>query len=342
MPLDWSPFVEFVRQPTRFVLLTHVRPDGDALGSQFGMADLLEQLGKQPRIVIGSRFPDRYHFMDPDKRIQRFGPGNDCFAWAEAVIVLDTGVWGQLGECGKAMQERAVPKIVIDHHLTQDDLGAIRLVDTTAEATGRLVAEAFDAVGKTPAPFAANSLFIALAMDTGWFHHANMRADTFTLAARLVEAGADPHEAFEQLYERNSLARTRLLGRILDRMQTVAEGKVAFSEVYLSDYPATGAVPADTEDFVQHTRAIAGVEVGILLIEQLDGSVKVSFRSRDQVNVAQVAATFGGGGHARASGATIPGPIAAAREKALAAVQHALTTPRAESLPTLRPSPSAG
>src|SRR5262245_61817875 len=128
MPLDWSPFVEFIREPTRFVLLTHVRPDGDALGSQFGMADLLEQLGKQPRIVIGSRFPDRYHFMDPEKRIQRFGPGNDCFAWSEAVIVLDTGVWGQLGECGKAMHERAVPKLVIDHHLTQDDLGAIRQI----------------------------------------------------------------------------------------------------------------------------------------------------------------------------------------------------------------------
>src|SRR5262249_3602778 len=259
-----------------------------------------------------------------------------------AVIVLDTGVWGQLGECGKAMHERAVPKLVIDHHLTQDDLGAIRLIDTTAEATGRLVAEAFDAFGKTPSPFAANSLFIALAMDTGWVHHANMRAGTFIVAARLVAAGPDRDEAFEQVYERNSLARTRLLGRILDRMQTVADGKVAFSEVYLSDFPATGAVPADTEDFVQHTRAIAGVEVGILLIEQLDGSVKVSFRSRDQVNVAQVAATFGGGGHARASGATIPGPIAAARDKALAAVQQALTRPPGELLPTPPPSRSAG
>src|SRR5262249_56738288 len=120
-----------------------------------------------------------------------------------AVIVLDTGVWGQLGECGKAMHERAVPKLVIDHHLTQDDLGAIRLIDTTAEATGRLVAEAFDAFGKTPSPFAAHSLFIALAMDTGWFHHANIPADTFTLAARLVPAAARSPRSPEQIFRRH-------------------------------------------------------------------------------------------------------------------------------------------
>src|SRR5262249_45333760 len=137
MPLDWTPFIDFVRKPTRFVLLTHVRPDGDALGSQFGMADLLEQLGKSARLVIASRFPERYHFMDPDKRIERYPPANDCFDWAEAFIVLDTGAWSQLSECGTAMQARDVPKFVIDHHLTQDELGATRHVDVSAEATGR-------------------------------------------------------------------------------------------------------------------------------------------------------------------------------------------------------------
>jgi len=324
MPLDWTPFVEFTRVPTRFVLLTHVRPDGDALGSQMGMADLLGQLGKSARMVIGSRFPDRYQFMDPDKRVERYNASNDCFDWAEAVIVLDTGAWSQLGDCGTAMAPRRLPKFVIDHHLTQDDLGATRHVDATAEATGRLVAEAFETFGKTPSPWAASALFVALAMDTGWFHHASMRADTFALAARLVDAGAHPHDLFELLYERNTLGRTRLMGRVLERMQVAHDGKLAYSEVYLSDYPATGAMPPDTEDFVQHTRAITGVEVGVLLIEQVDGSVKVSFRSRELVNVAQVAAQFGGGGHARASGATMPGPIAVAREAALAAVEKAL------------------
>jgi phosphoesterase RecJ-like protein len=329
MPLDWAPFVDFTKQPTRFLLLTHVRPDGDALGSQIGMADLLAQLGKSARIMIGSRFPDRYLFMDPNKRVERYASGTDAYTWAEAIIILDTGAWNQLGECGTAMQKRGLPRFVVDHHLTQDDLGAIRHVDATAEATARLVYEAFEALGKSPSREAAEAIFIGLAMDTGWFHHSSTRGPTFVLADKLVRAGAVPERIYEQLYERNSLGRMRLLGRVLERMQVVSEGRVVVTEVYLSDFPATGSVPADTEDFVQQTRAIADVEVGIFLIEQVGGEVKVSFRSRDKVNVATLAQQFGGGGHARASGATIPGPIASARATAIAAVERALEASKA-------------
>jgi bifunctional oligoribonuclease and PAP phosphatase NrnA len=328
MALDWQPFVDFIRSQGRFLLLTHVRPDGDALGSQLAMANLLEQLGKQARVVIGSRFPERYHFMDPGNRIEKYVNSSDCFEKSDAIIVLDTGTWNQLGDCGTAMKKRAVPKFVIDHHLTQDDLDAIRHVDVQAEATGRLVYEAFEKLGKTPSPEAATAMFIAVAMDTGWFRHSNMRPDTFALAEKLMIAGAKPESIFEQLYERNSLGRMRLNGRILDRLRLVHDGKIACTEVYLSDYAETGSVPADTEDFVQQTRTIAGVEVGLLLIEQMDGQIKVSFRSREKVNVAELAKNYGGGGHARAAGATVPGPIAAARDAMIAAVAEALNRPR--------------
>lgn len=324
MPLDWTPFVNFVRPHSRFLLLTHVRPDGDALGSQLAMANLLEQLGKQARVVIGSRFPDRYGFMDPAKRIERYTSQSDCYSWADAIVVLDTGTWNQLGECGPPMQQKQVPKFVIDHHLTQDDLGATRHVDIQSEATGRLVYEAFEAHGKMPPADAATAMFIAVAMDTGWFRHSNMRADTFALAEKLMLAGAKPEWIFEQLYERNSLGRMRLNGRVFERMTLELNNRVCCTEVYLKDYPETGSVPADTEDFVQYTRAIADVEVGLMFIEQVDGRVKVSFRSRETVNVADVAKGFGGGGHARAAGATVAGPIAAARKVVLAAVAAAL------------------
>lgn len=328
MALDWQPFVDFVRPHGRFLLLTHVRPDGDALGSQLAMANLLEQLGKQARIVIGSRFPERYHFMDPGNRIEKYASGSDCFDQADAIIVLDTGTWNQLGDCGSAMKKRAVPKFVIDHHLTQDELDALRHVDVQSEATGRLVYEAFEKFGKTPTPEAATSMFIAVAMDTGWFRHSNMRPDTFALAEKLMVAGAQPEWIYEQLYERNTLGRMRLNGRILERLQLAHGGKIAYTEVYLRDYPETGSVPADTEDFVQQTRTIADVEVGLMLIEQVDGQVKVSFRSREKVNVAELAKKYGGGGHARAAGATVPGPIAKARDAMIAAVAAALDRPR--------------
>ncbi len=292
------------------------------------MGDLLKQLGKQARIVIGSRFPERYHFMDPDKRVERHTTASDAFAKADAIIVLDTGTWSQLGDCGTPLKQRAVPKFVIDHHLTQDDLDAIRHVDVKSEATGRLVYEAFEAFGETPSPPAATSMFVAVAMDTGWFRHSNMRADTFALAEKLMIAGAKPEWIYEQLYERNTLGRMRLNGRILERLRLVQDGKVAYTEVHISDYPETGSVPADTEDFVQQTRSIADVEVGLMFIEQMDGQVKVSFRSRDKVNVAELAKKLGGGGHARAAGATAAGPIAKARDTVLAAVAEALEAPQ--------------
>src|SRR5262245_25349411 len=165
MPLNWSPFVDFAHKHSQFLLLTHVRPDGDALGSQLGMADALTQIGKSARMVIGSSFPERYRFMDPDRKIERYSNTTDAFRWADAIIVLDTGTWNQLGECGGPLKERDVPKYVIDHHMTQDELGATRLVDVTAEATGRLVWDVFQALGKTPSPSAASSLYTALAMD---------------------------------------------------------------------------------------------------------------------------------------------------------------------------------
>jgi phosphoesterase RecJ-like protein len=320
MPLDWSPFLDLVRRHDRFLLLTHVRPDADALGSQIGMADLLRQLGKSPRIVIGSTFPERYRFLDPDRGIERFAPGSDSFTTANAILILDTGTWGQLGDCGPPLRESSVPKLVIDHHATQNDLGGSRIVDVSAEATGRLVCSAFDLMQKTPSPAASEALFAALAMDTGWFRHSSTDSDTFDLAAKLTGWGANPTRIFDELYERNSLARMRLQGRMLDRITLAHGGRVAYSEIFLKDFPETGAHPLDTEDFVQLLRSLEGVEVGVLLIEQLNGEVKVSFRSRGKVDVSKVAERFGGGGHRPAAGATLPGPIADARAKVLDAL----------------------
>jgi len=320
MTLDWKPLVDLVRSHQRFLLLTHIRPDGDALGSQLALADALEQCGKTVRVVIGSRMPDRYQFMDAGNRIERFSTQSDCFRTAEAIIILDTGTWNQLGDCGSPLQQTQVPKLVIDHHRTQDDLSAVRLVDATAEATGRLIWDAFQALEKTPSANAATMLFIALAMDTGWFHHSSTGPETFALAERLTRLGAEPVKIFEQLYERNTLGRMRLQGRMLDRLALHFNAQVAVSEIYLKDYPETGSRPPDTEDFVQLTRAITDVELGVLLIEQLDGRIKVSFRSREKVDASNLAEQFGGGGHVRAAGATLPGPMSAARQQVLDAV----------------------
>jgi phosphoesterase RecJ-like protein len=320
MPLDWTPFVKFAQQGRRFLLTTHVRPDADGLGSQLALAEALTQLGKECRLVIASAWPPRYNFLDSDRRIERFTPPGEAWRDADAAVVLDTGTWNQLGDFGPFLRSLDVPKVVIDHHISQDDLGALRLVDTTAEATGRLVHEAIRALGVPLSATMASRLFTALAMDTGWFRHANTTPATFTLAAELEAAGAAPTALYELLFEQNSLARLKLMGLVLDRLQVTKDGRIAYTVLMRDDYAATGAVPQDSEDLVNFTRSVAGVEVGLFFMEQPRGGVKVSFRSRS-LDVAHLAERFGGGGHRLAAGATLPQPL----DEACAAVLEATT-----------------
>lgn len=323
MPVDWSPFVALVEKQSRFLLTTHVRPDGDGLGSMIALAEVLRGRGKHVDMVVASVLPGRYDFLVQGD-VKRFDlPGED-YRSADAVVVLDTGTWNQLGDFGDFMKKLSVPKAVIDHHITQDGLEATPFVDTTAEATGRLVFEALDALGVDPLPErSANALFIALAMDTGWFRHGNTTDKTFALAQRLVRDGARPDQLFDKLFEQNTVPRLKLMGLVLDRLQVTADGKVAYTEIQRDDYANTGALPSDSEDLINYTRSVIGVEVGLLFMEQPAGGVKVSFRART-ANVAQVAEQFGGGGHRLASGAIVQAPLAEVKTRVLTAVQQAL------------------
>src|SRR5688572_26079518 len=121
MPIDWSPLVDLIQRRRRFLLTTHVRPDPDGLGSQLGLADVLQSMGKEVQLVIASNWPPRYDFLDPEKRIRRFTPTAEDLRQVEAVIVLDTGTWGQIGDFGPFLKSLTCDKVVIDHHVSQDD-----------------------------------------------------------------------------------------------------------------------------------------------------------------------------------------------------------------------------
>lgn len=325
MAIDWTPFVDVVRRRQRFLLTTHIRPDPDGLGSMLALGGALEQRGKSVQMSVASSYPPRYAFLDPDRRITRFDP-RILSAEPEVVVVLDTGTWNQLGDLAGYLRQSHAEKVVIDHHITQDDLGALRLVDTTAEATGRLVRQAVAALDLPLTPALANLLFIALATDTGWFRHSNTTPASFALAGELVAAGARPTEAYENTYERNSLARLRLTGVVLSRLQASADGRIAWTEIRREDYAATGAQPHDSEELINYPRSLAGVDVALLLMEQPRGGIKVSFRSRAGFDVARLAEQFGGGGHRQASGATLDTSLDEARRRVLDAVSAALQT----------------
>jgi phosphoesterase RecJ-like protein len=327
MACDWQPLVDLVRQGRRFLLTTHVRPDGDGLGSMKALAHGLRQQGKEVSLVIPtSMIPPRYDFLDAEKEFTPFTASVEAQRSADTLLVLDTGTWNQLSDMAEFVKKSPARKGVIDHHLTQDDLGAVRFVDTTAEATGRLVHEALLALGTPLTPESANALFVAVAMDTGWFRHGNTTPRTFALAAELVAAGANPPLLYEKLFERSSLGRLKLTGLVLGRLTLLEQGRVACSRIVKADYAATGAMPPDSEDLVNWTLGVMGVEVGLLFMEQPVGGIKISFRSRSQVDVAKLAQQFGGGGHAAAAGAIQQGTIDEVQARVLAALGKVMGT----------------
>jgi bifunctional oligoribonuclease and PAP phosphatase NrnA len=334
MPLDWDRLGRLVQTNRSFLLTTHVRPDSDGLGSLLAFREWLTLRGKEVRCIIASAWPPRYDFLDPAKVVERFTQTGEAASGAEVVVVLDTGTWNQLGEFGPFMARMTAAKVVIDHHISQDDLGAERFVDVTAEATGRLVYELITTLGGPLTPSMAHLLFAAVATDTGWFRHTNTTPATFALAEKLAAAGARPTELYEHLYEQNSLPRLRLMGLLLSRMQVDEDGLLAYTCVERSDYEATGSQPQDTEDMVNYTRSVQGVEVGLLFMEQPRGGVKVSFRSRLRVDVARVAEAFGGGGHRLASGAIVAGSMADVRDRVLAVVRAAIAKSTASATGT--------
>ncbi len=323
--IDWPRFVELIGGHQRFLLVSHVRPDCDAVGSELALAGMLEQLGKDVWIVNAFAVPPNLRFLDPQRKLKQLGVDVQAgqLDSREVIVVLDTTAWVQLGAMAEVIRTSKARKLVIDHHVSEDDLGAELFKYGEAEATGRLVLEAGEALGVRLTPEIAQPLFAAIATDTGWFRFASTGAETFRAAARLLEAGAQPDRLFKDLYETESLARLRLTGRTLARTQTELDGRLIYTWVERGDFEATGAVPSDTEDLINMTLTVGGTEVALILVETKTG-FKVSFRSRCELDCSRIAEQFGGGGHRRAAGAQLREPLATGREKVLAAVRAAM------------------
>ena len=326
MSVNWPRFVELIRAHHRFLLTSHVRPDCDALGSELGMAGVLQALGKDVLVVNAQKTPPNLQWIDPERRLKTLGADVQLadLEAIEVLLVLDTSAWAQLGDMAIVLRSTAAKKLVLDHHVSQDDLGAEAFKNTQAEATGRLVQEAAEQLGVKLTPNIAAPLFAAIATDTGWFRFALTTGDTYRYAGRLIDAGARPSEIYKQLYEQDTLARLQLIGRTLGRTQGELGGRLVHTAVFQDDFTSTGALASDTEDVVNMTLTVAGTEVAVFLVEQTDGKYKVSFRSRSAVDCSKLAEVFGGGGHKAAAGAMIDGPYDAAQQRVLDAGRQAM------------------
>ncbi len=303
-------FVDRVAAARRPVLLTHIYPDGDAIGSQLALARALASQGAEPRILIAHPAPLLQEFMDPEGVVVVASEEHavEALATSDLCLILDTSDYARLGRLERAARESNVLKYCIDHHLCVDPTAFDALwSDPSCPATGLLVLSLLDTLGIRITAEIAEPLFIAVATDTGWFRFSNATALVFESASRLVSAGADPAYLHRALFENSSLGRTQMLGEMLSSLSSQAGGRLVYSVVRQTQLGRFGIPLEEIDGFIDHLKEVRGAEILILFVEVSSGRYKVSLRSKGRRDVHAMASQFGGGGHAKAAGFRIEG-----------------------------------
>ena len=296
-----------LRENERFAVLSHVRPDGDALGSQLALALSLQQLGKKVRVWNEDGMLEKYSFLPRGDLLTK--PPHTAED-VDAAIALDTAIQNRLGTAFTAVRSAKI-WINIDHHLSNPGYGDLVHVDPTAPATGQII---FDLIKSQDFPFdreIAENLYAAISTDTGSFQYPKTSARTFEVAAELVCTGIDVGQLSQQLYENYPRRRVELLRELLRTMRFERDGRVASFSLGLQTAAHLQILPEDNEGLIDHLRAIRGVIVAVFFEELADGKVRVSMRSKsDAVDVCAICQKFGGGGHTLAAGARVRGTLA--------------------------------
>jgi bifunctional oligoribonuclease and PAP phosphatase NrnA len=312
--------IEEIRSHRTFCVVGHVRPDGDCVGSQVGLTLALRNLGKKALCWNEDPIPQKYEFLDPDRIFERpkTGMAFDC------VIATDAASFERLGRVGACVAKRKV-LINIDHHESNTRYGDLNWVSAHEPSSGELIFRLLK-VAKWPItkPIADN-LFTAVSTDTGSFQYATTRPGTYHVAGDLVSRGANLAKICEEVYQSYPLSRARLLRHVYSHFRLTHNNRIAYFWLRKADFARSGADSCDSEGLIDHIRAIAPVVVACVFEELEPELTRISLRSKsDHVNVNEIAAQFGGGGHMAAAGARIPGKPLAVQRRVLAAVKKAL------------------
>jgi phosphoesterase RecJ-like protein len=300
----------------RFLLTSHARPDGDSIGSQLAMAFALETLGKQVRVVNADRAPDHYQDFPGMDRIEIT---DRVWADVDAVIVMECSDLTRTGVAG--LDEQFL--INIDHHAGNRMYGALNWHDETSAACGEMV---FDLIRELDVPLTyeiATHVYLAILTDTGSFHHSNITPRTFDVCRQTVEAGVNPATMARRVFDSNSFGKLKLIGALLDSMELLDQGRLAV--MYMDDamLEACGCTHNDTEGLINLPLTAREIQA-VVFFKVTPRDVRVSMRSKYDVDVRSVANRFGGGGHKNAAGFTVSGPLADARPKIIALIEEAI------------------
>jgi len=309
----------------KVALSTHINADGDGCGSEAGLARMLAQRGMAVHIVNPTPWPDLFDFLLTDDVEDRSADGADALKGIDLLIVLDISDVKRLGALADAVRVLKGPRVVIDHHIASDDrAGDIILADTTACATGELVYDLACELGYEITPRIAKALYSAILTDTGGFRFSNTTPRCHAIAADLLTVGVDPEELYQRVYASAPAGRLRLLAEVLQTLGVDERKGLAWLSMQAGAMEHFHVRQEDLDGIVEHARSIEGTRMAVFFRDLGHGKVKASFRSTGGVDVNAFARKFGGGGHARASGALIAGTLDDVRERVLAAARQVL------------------
>jgi phosphoesterase RecJ-like protein len=306
---DLTAIADALRQHDRFLVVTHENPDGDALGSLLAATLALRQLGKDAVMYLPgpTPLPREYAFMPLDELVRE--PPAD--AADRVLLAVDCAKEDRIGD--EAALSRAPLVLDVDHHHDNTRFGDLNLIVADASSTGEVLRDVFAELGLELTPELAEPLYIALVTDTGRFQYANTTPKALRLAAELVDAGADIHAVFQQVYESVEFAKLKLLARVLDRAAVLEGGRIVVSHLLRTDFADVGASEPYSEGLIDYLRAVEGAELAVLIREQLNQGAtahKGSLRSSiDELDVSAIARRFGGGGHRQAAGFSTDLPL---------------------------------
>jgi len=322
MNSTFQEIAQSLRTYDSFILMSHVRPDGDAIGSQIALGFALRAMGKTVYLVNEDGLPDNLRFMAGSDKIQT---PPDAPLDVQCAIALDCATKPRLGEKTLHAASQATFWINIDHHISNPGYGDLNLIDATSPATGQILYHLITEENLPMPEESRDAIYVAVSTDTGSFQYSNTTASTYEMAADLTRRGVDVGSINALIYDNNPYRQIELLRELLNTLQLCENDKVAYWELPFSTIKKLNLKPDDSEGMIDLIRGIQGVTVAAFFEELDTGKIRVSLRSKDDtVNVCEIAQEFGGGGHARAAGIRMKPPLDNAKEKVLHAISQRL------------------
>lgn len=305
----WEEFAQVLFTYQRFLVSSHIHPDGDAVGSALAFKRLAEKLGKQVTWVMdddpGEMFSNFYH----TEEVTLFNPEAVDYSFHEVMVMTDASIWKRLGRVGTVMESHPGPKLCVDHHQSLDSFPGVKLHDVNSPSTTVIMHRLLKYLDMELTLDIAEPIYLGMIVDTQNFHLPNTTEEAHLIAAECLRAGVRPQKVYEPVYGTLHFSRMKLMSEAFKTVQIHCDGKVGVMYTTQQMFKEAAARKSDDEGFSDLIRTIEGVQVGIYLREAPDGSIKVSWRAKGNNNVEISARRFGGGGHIRASGALFRGKL---------------------------------